>query len=87
MPIKGVKSGQSEGKLKLSGGYIMCEKIKCADCEFAKPDLKASEEYWKAYECVNISSKYYKALLNVAISGERQYQITWVGCDEGRAKS
>ena len=63
----------------------MANKIRCAVCRYAQEDENASERGWTAYECVNSRSEYHKSLLNVTINGEKQSQITWSGCAEGRA--
>jgi hypothetical protein len=41
---------------------------------------------WAAYQCTNIDSEYYKALLNVTVGGDMQTHITWSGCEEGERK-
>lgn len=64
----------------------MANKIRCSQCRFARMDKKASVKTWTAYECGNPNSEYYKALLNVTPNGDKQYRITWNGCEGGRAK-
>ena len=63
----------------------MDRKIKCSECEYARADKAASDKSWTAYECGCGESEYFKALLNVTPSGEKQYSITWSGCEEGVA--
>ena len=58
----------------------MDKHIRCISCRFVRPDLTASDSQWTAYECGNLDSKYYKALLNVAPNGDKQGRITWSGC-------
>ena len=60
--------------------------IKCISCKYAKADTRASTKDWTAYECTNPDSEYYRCLLNVTINGEKQFRITWCGCEEGRDK-
>jgi len=57
--------------------------IRCAQCRFVRPDRKASEGKWTAYECGNRDSDYYRALLNVTVNGGKQDKVTWRGCDVG----
>jgi hypothetical protein len=65
----------------------MNKKIPCISCRYARPDPRASEGGWTAYECGNPESEYHKALLNVTPSGEKQYRITWCGCKCGERRS
>ena len=58
----------------------MAKHIRCAQCRFARPDRNASTRKWKAYECGNSNSKYYKALLNITIGGAKLPWLAWVGC-------
>jgi len=58
----------------------MAKHIRCAQCRFARPDKKASDRNWTAYECGNRDSKYYKALLNITRGGAKLPWITWHGC-------
>ena len=62
------------------------EKIKCRDCRFARVDENAGDRDWTAYECGNPESEYHKALINVTPNGERMKNISWQGCEAGRAK-
>ena len=64
----------------------MENEIKCTQCRFVRIDRDASEKGWKAYECGNRNSEYYKALLNVTPRGEMLKRITWEGCEEGEEK-
>ncbi len=61
----------------------MANKIKCANCIYARVDKQASERNWTAYECGNSKSEFYHALLNVTANGGKQGQITWRGCELG----
>jgi len=62
----------------------MCNKhIRCASCKYVRPDAYASEKNWTAYECGNIASEYYKALLNIRIDGGKLPWIVWRGCEYG----
>jgi len=64
----------------------MDKHIRCISCRFARPDKKASDRGWTAYECGNPESEYHKALLNVTPTGEKQYRITWSGCEYGERR-
>ena len=57
--------------------------VKCADCRFVRPDIKASERRWTAYECGNHKSEYYRCLLNIDINGVKLKRIAWPGCEYG----
>ncbi len=61
-------------------------KIRCISCSYAQVDESASEGRWKAYQCVNPESEYHKALLNVAVNGDKNRRISWSGCDKGKKK-
>ena len=61
-------------------------KIMCISCRYAQVDESASEKNWKAYECTNADSEYYKALLNVTPHGNKNRRISWSGCDKGSKK-
>ena len=56
---------------------------KCANCRFVRPDIKASERHWTAYECGNSKSEYYRCLLNISIEGEKLTWLAWPGCEYG----
>ena len=58
----------------------MVQHIRCAECRFARPDRKASDRNWTAYESGNRDSEYYRSLLNITPSGEKLTWITWKGC-------
>ena len=62
------------------------KKIRCASCQFAKPDKSASEGNWVAYTCTNSQSEFHKSLLNSDINGNKQSTITWSGCPLGVRK-
>lgn len=64
----------------------MDKHIRCARCRFVRPDHKASDSEWTAYECGNRESEYYRALLNVAVNGGKLPRITWKGCACGKIK-
>jgi hypothetical protein len=66
----------------LGGAFV----IKCISCKFAKEDKKASDSKWKAYECSNPKSEYYKALLNTTPDGGKLKRISWSGCSLGEKK-
>jgi len=57
--------------------------IKCEQCRFVRHDPSADDGKWRAYECGNRKSEYYKALLNVTKSGKELPCITWTGCELG----
>ena len=62
----------------------MCNKhIRCACCKYVRPDKKASERNWTAYECGNCMSEYYRSLLNIRIDGGKLPWIAWRGCELG----
>jgi len=61
----------------------MDKHIRCAECRFVRPDLKASDREWTAFECGNYDSEYYRGLLNITLDGDKQEQITWTGCKHG----
>ncbi len=58
--------------------------IKCVDCKYVRADKSASSKNWTAFECGNADSEFYRCLLNVTKNGERQFQVTWCGCECGR---
>jgi len=60
--------------------------VKCKNCVFAKPDENMSERNWTAYQCTNQDSEYYRCLLNVTPSGNKEQEITWYGCRYGEKK-
>lgn len=60
--------------------------MKCIQCKFAGVDSHASTKKWKAIECKNPDSEFYKFLLNVDYDGNEQKRITWIGCKEAREK-
>jgi hypothetical protein len=41
---------------------------------------------WTAYQCTLWESEYHRALLNVALNGNRQDDITWSGCAKGERR-
>ena len=61
----------------------MDKHIRCKECRFARPDPKASDRNWTAYECGNRDSEYYRALLNITRGGAKLSWITWAGCAWG----
>jgi len=61
----------------------MANHIRCSKCRFVRHDVNASEPNWKAYECGNKKSPYYKALLNVNPDGDMLRRVTWSGCPCG----
>jgi len=62
----------------------MAKQIRCADCRFVQVDKSYSTKHWTAYECGNHDSDYYGCLLNITSNGDKQKEITWRGCEEGR---
>jgi hypothetical protein len=52
-------------------------------------DAVCSEQtlIWKAVECGNPESEYYKALLNVTPNGDKQLRVTWSGCPCGERRN
>ena len=62
----------------------MAKHIRCARCRFARPDRKASDSEWTAYECGNRDSEFYRALLNVTYDGDKRERISWKSCAHGR---
>ncbi|RJX22342.1 MAG: hypothetical protein C4570_01470 [Ammonifex sp.] len=62
------------------------EHIRCADCEFARPDKSASSRTWTAFECGNDESEYHRCLLNFTPNGDKQPRITWTGCELGERR-
>lgn len=60
--------------------------IRCISCKYAQVDDSVSDPEWKAYECNNKESEYYKALLNVSEEGLRRKTITWKGCECGKRR-
>jgi len=61
----------------------MSKHIRCAQCRFVRQDVNAGDGNWKAYECGNRESEYYKALLNVSVRGDKLSRISWPGCPCG----
>ena len=57
--------------------------IKCISCRFARVDKSLSGTEWTAYECSNINSEYYMALLNINPNGGKKLEISWTGCEHG----
>ena len=57
--------------------------IRCSKCRFVRQDEDASELGWKAYECGNRKSPYYKSLVNSSVNGEMLRRITFSGCAYG----
>ena len=64
----------------------MKAKIKCSQCRYVRPDKKASDKDWTAYECGNCDSEHYKSLLNVSAEGNKLKHISWGGCTKGKVK-
>jgi hypothetical protein len=58
-------------------------KVKCKDCIYAKVDKYMSGYKWKAYECSNSYSDYYKCILNCTRGGYQLDNISWKGCEYG----
>jgi hypothetical protein len=63
----------------------MVDNINCEQCRFVQHDPSADEGKWRAYECGNHKSVYYKALLNITKSGKELSNITWIGCELGES--
>lgn len=61
-------------------------RIRCALCQFVKEDKSMSTNTWKAYECGNFESEYYRCLLNVSRSGNMLSAVTWSGCRYGERR-
>lgn len=59
------------------------KRVRCISCRYTRIDKKASDRNWNAYECGNTRSEYHKSLLNVTQNGDKQYRITWAGCEYG----
>jgi len=57
--------------------------VRCACCKYVRPDRKASERNWTAYECGNSMSEYFRALLNITLNGNKLQWIAWSGCEHG----
>ena len=64
----------------------MSKNIRCISCKHTRPDPTVSEGQWTAYQCGNAASEYHKALVNVAINGDRQHRISWSGCPLGERR-
>ena len=62
------------------------ERVRCISCRYVRVDKKASDKNWTAYECGNSHSEYHNALLNVTPNGDKQYQISWSGCEHGERR-
>ncbi len=62
------------------------ELIKCALCRFVREDKSMSERAWKAYECGNAKSEYYRCLLNISRDGNMMPSVKWHGCSCGQKK-
>jgi hypothetical protein len=62
------------------------ERIRCADCWFARPDKAASSSAWTAFECGNDKSEYHRCLLNITPNGDKRSRITWTGCELGERR-
>lgn len=60
--------------------------IKCISCRFARHNPRFSDKSWKAYECTNPHSDYYKCLLNLTRNGDKQHRISWNGCALGERR-
>ena len=60
--------------------------IRCVACRFVREDRSMSEKVWKAYECGNAKSEYYRCLLNININGGRLSEVVWKGCGCGEKK-
>jgi hypothetical protein len=60
------------------------DRIKCADCRYARAVKNWKSKKWVAVECGNCESEFYKALLNVTSDGYKQADITWRGCEQGK---
>ena len=61
----------------------MAKHIRCARCRFVRPDPKASDRDWTAYECGKHESEYFRALVNISEDGRRLNRIVWKGCPCG----
>ena len=61
----------------------MAKDIKCEQCRFVRHDPSADYSKWRAYECGNRKSIYYKALLNTTRNGDMLTYIAWRGCEYG----
>jgi len=77
------------------------ERVRCAECCYARPDAvapgngyvwimgsdgKYRKAQWSGIECGCADSDYFKSLLNVSITGDRQQRVTWSGCDCGERR-
>jgi hypothetical protein len=60
-------------------------RVPCSSCKYAEIDVMYSTCCWKAYECRNPESDYYKALLNITKNGKELPYITWIGCSWGES--
>ena len=58
-------------------------RVRCACCKYVRPDKKASERKWTAYECGNSRSEFFRCLLNIDVYGQQLRQIEWTGCESG----
>ena len=58
-------------------------RVRCSRCRYVRRDPAADQPGWKAMECGNQDSEYYRALLNVTVDGDTQSRITWGGCPLG----
>ena len=68
-----------------------CRKKDCAcgkGCKYRKTDEICPKQTlkWAAIECGCSDSEYYRALLNITLSGEPQDHVTWSGCAFGERR-
>lgn len=67
-----------------------CGKCENRDsCEKRKTDIICEKQAlkWKAIECGNPVSEYYRGLLNVTSGGDKQTRVTWGGCPLGERRN
>lgn len=58
--------------------------IRCTECKYVKKDEFSSTKGWTALRCDNKDSDYYFCLLNITKNGDKNFHITWTGCEQGR---
>lgn len=80
-----IKDNRKNKKRKVQINIKNSNCIKCINCKYAHVDKLSSTKDWEAYECTNKDSEYYKCLLNVTANGDKQFKISWGGCEYGQA--